>query len=121
MYKKAAKQKLRFNSPVGPVTTEQLFDLKPEQLDEMAIRLNKEYKDSGKKSYLTVNNAKNKTLKLKFDIVIDVLTTKLENQEKAQKSAETKAHNQNLLTIIANKQQGELEGKSVEELTEMLR
>jgi hypothetical protein len=121
MYKKAAKLKLRFNSKVGHVTTEQLFDLDVERLDAMAVALEEEYKKSGKKSFLIASTAKDKITKLKFDIVLDVLNTKLENAAKASKSAETKAHNNKILSLIAEKQDGELAGKSVEELTDMLK
>ena len=120
-YKKAAKQKLRYLSSAGAVSTEQLFDLSIEDLDKMAVNYQKEYKISGEKSFLIAKSKKDRVLKLKFDIVLDVLTTKLADAEKASKSADTKAMNQKILTIIAEKRDGALGEKSIEELEAMLK
>ena len=67
-YKKGTKQKLRFVTPVGLLSIEQLWDLKLEDLDALAVTLEKKYKESGKKSFLEVDSKKDKEIKLKFNI-----------------------------------------------------
>lgn len=120
-YKKAAKYKLRFASQRGVLTTEQLFELPINELDVMAVNLQKEYKSSGGESFLEVKSTKDKMAKLRFDIVLDVLNTKVDDASKAAKSLDTKAHNQKILGLIAEKQEGELKGKSIEELEAMIK
>tara|TARA_R110000851_G_scaffold71614_1_gene159177 strand:- start:70 stop:435 length:366 start_codon:yes stop_codon:yes gene_type:complete len=116
MYKKAAKQKLRFISERGNVTTEQLFDLTVEELDCIAVKLQEEYSTSGKKSFLLTKSVKNRAIKLRFDIVIDVLNTKLEQAEKASNLAQSKAHNNKIDMLIAEKQDDNLKSMSIKEL-----
>ena len=47
MYKKAARLKLRFESDYGPLTVEQLYDLKPKVLKSMIKKLYKEKEELG--------------------------------------------------------------------------
>lgn len=114
IYKKASKQKLRVQTSV-----EQLWDLPVEDLDVLAVGLEQQYKSSGKKSFLEIDSKKDKEIKLKFDIVLDILETKVANANKAAKAYETRQHNAKIDELIAKKQEGELENKSVEELLAM--
>ena len=119
MYKQASRLGLRFASPKGPLTVEQLWDLKPEMLDTMAVSLEEEVTKAGKKSFLTTKSSEDKVAKLKFDIVLDVLTTKVEEAAAAAVSAETKAFNNKIDLLIAEKEEEEFKGKSIEELRAM--
>lgn len=121
MYKEASKQKLRIDSPRGGLAVEQLWDLSLAELDALAVALQEEHKASGKKSFLVKTSKKDKTLKLKFDIVVDILTTKVEDDEKSLNALENKAHNQNILALIAEKKNEELQGKSIEELEGLMK
>lgn len=121
MYKQASKLQLRINTTRGPLTVEQLWDLPLTMLDALAVSLEEEYKKSGKKSFLAAKSKKDKELKLMFDIVLDVLTTKVEDAEAARLVADTKEHNQKILEMIKRKQDSELEGKSVKELEKLLK
>lgn len=121
MYKKASRLQLRFNTTKGLLSVEQLWHLPLSQLDSLAVSLETEYKKSGKKSFLVAKSEKDKELKLMFDIVLDVLTTKMEETAAAKEVADTKAHNQKILELIKRKQDSELEGKSIEELESMLK
>jgi hypothetical protein len=116
MYKKAAKARLRFQTSVGALSTEQLFGLSLKDLDNLAVSLQEEYKKSGKKSFLETKSEKDKLVKLRFDIVLDVLNTLVDNSNKAAKSAETRAFNQKIDTLIAAKEDKDLGEKSIEEL-----
>lgn len=120
-YKEASKQKLRFVTSKGNLSTEQLWDLSITDLDILAVELQESHEESGKKSFLIKKSSKDKTIKLRFDIVLDVLTTKLEEAEAAKEVKETKEHNQKILGLIAEKKDGELKGKSVKQLEAMLK
>lgn len=121
MYKQASKLRLRFSTVKGSLSTEQLWDLSLSELDALAVSLETSYKESGKKSFLVAKSKKDKEMKLRFDIALDVLTTKVEENEAANNVAEAKSHNSKILEIIKRKQDSELEGKSVKELEKMLK
>lgn len=121
MYKEASKQKLRFPTTKGNLTTEQLWDLSLTDLDELAVALEQEHKESGKKSFLVAKSVKDKTAKLRFDIVIDVLTTKVEEADAARIKAEDKEHNEKIIGLIQDKKDESLKGKSIKELEKMLK
>lgn len=120
-FKLATQQKLRFQTVKGLLSTEQLWDLSLEELDVVAVSLQDQYEESGKKSFLVKRSIKDKTIKLKFDIVLDVLNTKNEELELARQKAEDKAHNNKILELIAEKQDESLKGKSIKELEKMLK
>lgn len=120
-FKLAAQQKLRFQTPKGLLSTEQLWELSIPELDSMAVALESEYKQSGKKSFVEKSTEKDKTTKLKFDIVIDILETKVEAEQVATKLKEDKEHNAKILSLIAEKKDESLKGKSIKELENMLR
>lgn len=120
-FKLASQQKLRFQTTRGLLTTEQLWDLSLEDLDALAVSLENEYKESGKKSFLTKISSKDKTTKLKFDVVLDVLSTKSEEAQAAAEAREVKEHNKKILELIADKQDESLKGKSIKQLEAMLK
>jgi len=120
-FKSATQQKLRFQTSKGLLSTEQLWDLSLTDLDVLAVSLEAEYKDSGKKSFLVTKSAKDKTAKLKFDVVVDVLTTKVEEAQALTEAKEIKEHNNKILALIAEKQDETLKGKSLKQLEAMLK
>ena len=121
IYKKAAQQGLTFNTNRGVLTVTQLFGLGISDLDALAVRLQEEYKNSGGKSFIATDDNKDKTIKLKFDIALDVLETKVAAADKASKVAETRAHNKKILELIASKQDESLAGMSIEDLEKQLK
>lgn len=120
-FKLASQQKLRFKTTKGQLSVEQLWDLSLEELDALAVSLEVEHTESGRKSFLTRNSAKDKTAKLKFDIVLDVLNTKLDEAKTLAEAAETRAHNKKIIELISEKKEESLKGKSIEELEAMLK
>ena len=121
IFKKAAQQKLRFSTSRGTLTAEQLFDLPLTELDKLAVELESSYEESKGKSFLKKRTTKDVTIKLQFDIVLDVLQTKVGEAEAAQELKDTKEHNQKILTLISEKKDGELKGKSIKQLEAMLK
>jgi hypothetical protein len=120
-FKLASQQKIRFQTNKGMLSTEQLWELSLNELDQLAVALETEYKESGKKSFLVKSSTKDRTAKLKFDIVVDVLTTKVEEAETLKQAREDREHNQKILALIADKQDEALKGKGLSELKKMLR
>ena len=121
MYKEASKLKLRVQTSRGPLTVEQLWDLPLTELDSLAVQLEESYNNSKGKSFLEKKTKKDKTLKLTFDVVLDILETKVKNEDRARKAAETREQNQKIMSLISEKEEEELKGKSKEELLEMIK
>lgn len=121
IYKAASKLKLRFQTTKGTLGVEQLWGLSLAELDALAVSLEQAYKDSKSKSFLDKKSEKDKIIKLRFDIALDVLNTKVEEKEAAKKKAEDKEHDQKILSIIKEKQDEALKGKSIKELEKMLK
>ena len=120
-FKLASQQKLRFQTNKGLLSTEQLWDLSLNDLDSLAVTLDEEYGKSGQKSFLVKSSLKDKTTKLRFDIVLDVLNTKNEGQQAASEAREIREHNKKIVALIAEQEEEDLKKKSKKELEAMLR
>lgn len=120
-YKLATKQKLRFQTSKGLLTVEQLWDLSLMDLDALAVSLEVAHQESGGKSFLKKKSEKDRTAKLRFDIVLDVLGSKVEESDAAREAFENKEHNQRILGLIAEKKEEALKNKSIKELESMIK
>ena len=120
-FKEAVKSKLRISTTVGLLSVEQLWDLPLVQLDKIAIDLEEQYKESGKKSFLVSKSKKDKNIKLAFDIVLEILEDKVEERDLAAKASTVKEHNQKILSKIQEVKDKELDGLSAEELEKLLK
>lgn len=120
IFKQASKERLRFQTSRGELTTEQLWDLNVNELDALAVSLEEQHEQSGKKSFLTKRSAKDRTTKLRFDVVIEILSTKVEDDKINSEKLDKKARNQKIMDLIAKKKDEDMEGKSLEELTALL-
>lgn len=121
MYKKASKEKLRIQTSKGLLSVEQLWDLSISSLDKLAVELEKDVNTSERKSFIQEDTEENKKAKFKFDLVLDILKTKVNIKNELAKAAEIKTHNQRILSLIAEKKDSELANKSVDELEKMLK
>lgn len=119
IYKRASKDALRFATVKGSLTVEQLWSLSLTDLDKLAVKLEKIVKASGEKSFLETKSKEDATDKLRFDVVLDVLTDKVKFQEIAAKASETRAKNQRIDELIAKKNDESMENLSVEELEKL--
>lgn len=120
-FKLASQQKLRFQTNKGLLSVEQLWDLSLEDLDALTVSLEAEHKQSAKKSFLVKTSVKDKTAKLRFDVALEVLNTKVAEKEIATEALEIKEHNKKIITLISEKQDESLKGKSIKELEAMLK
>lgn len=104
----------------GVLSVEDLWDLSLEQLDPIAINLNKRLKESQTESFIKTRTKDTTELELKFNIVKHIIDVKLQEQEERIVAAEKKAKRQKILDLMAKKQDAELESKSYEELAKEL-
>lgn len=121
VFLKATKAKLRFSTPKGSLSTEQMWDLTLDQLDSLAVSLQEDYEASKGKSFITKKSRKDRGIKLKFDVVLSILQTKMEDSDRASKALSTREHNSKILALIQEKREGALKDLSVEELEDMLK
>ena len=120
MFKQATKQKLRFATNKGYLSVEDLWDLSLPSLDKIAVALDEELAKSPRKSFITDNTPKNDELELKFNIVKEIISTKM--REKADKEAakDKAAEKARLTELLAKKRSEKLESLSEEELMKRL-
>lgn len=123
MFKQASKLKLRFQTSKGPLTAEQLWDLTLTDLATAIKAVKKLLKkaDDDELSFLAEGNTVDVETQLRFDILKDVYLTKKAEAEALRDAAATKAHNQKILTLIAEKQDGKLKDMSIEDLEKLLK
>jgi len=127
MYKLACQINLRVPTIKGLIPIEQLKSLGKNRketiklLDELAVDLEEQFNNSGRKSFLTKQTKKNTELKLALDIVLDILGDLVAEEEKLANKEEDKKFNQKILAAMAKKKDEEFEDASYEELQNMLR
>jgi hypothetical protein len=115
MFELASRSKLRF-SYRGLISTEDLWDLKPESLDEIYRDVNVELKKMSEDSLLEKKQAGAAVLELQVAIVKYIFEVKIAEAEAKKDAKERKARKERILEIIAKKQDEDLEGKSLDEL-----
>ena len=120
----AALDKYRFNTSKGNLATEDLFDLKMEELDIIYSNLAEELDDmsSGASLFENANVEKSndiRILKDKMNIIKSVFNYHKANKEAIEKAAKTKAMKDELNEVIAKKQKDELANLSVDELKQI--
>lgn len=125
MFEQASKNKYRFpTNAVGVITVEDLWDLplsgKSTSLDSVAKILNKALKENEEESFVAVRSVTNNTLIEKFDIVKHVIKVKLEENEKSLNAVAVKKQKEKIMSIIASKENAELEGLDLDALKDMV-
>ena len=122
IYKEAAKLKIRIQTSRGPLSPEQLFDLKMTELAKLCKAQNEIVKNSRgdgneELSFLDGPDTRvSDTEVLKFELLKDVYLDKKHQKEQDAEDIKTKAELARLDELIAQKQDEELKGLSVEEL-----
>ena len=119
IFEYAAKHKLRFPYR-GSITTEDLYDLSPVDLDRIYKTLAREAKKNEEESLLADKKDEDVDLNVKIDIIKHIVTEKLAAIERAKKAAATKMQAEKIRAIIAEKQDAALKELSPEELNKML-
>ena len=124
MFEQASRLKLRFDSVIGLLSAEDLWDLpltskRGPNLNDIAIELHHATKDDTV-SFVDDAVKPDPALVLRFDIVKHVIDVKKEENRKAADARARAEHKQQILGIIARKEVSDLEGKSMDELRGLL-
>lgn len=120
MFKQATKLKLRFATNKGYLSVEDLWDLSLPSLDKIAVALDEELAKSPRKSFITDNTPKNDELELKFNIVKEIIATKMKEKSDKEIAKDKAAEKARLTELLAKKRSEKLESLSEEELMKRL-
>ena len=123
IFERASRAKLRFDSPVGELTTEQLWDLPltakagKANLDQLARGTNADLKDVTEGSFVDERPDPRKTeLELKLDILKHVIASKIADRAAAEKAAQTAERKRKLMDALAQREMSDLAGMSREQI-----
>ena len=117
IFQKAIKRKIRFQYN-GVLTVEDLYDLRPKSLDELYRELAKNSNEGGEGLLDLSREETDNTLRM--ELVKAVFEDKAKDAERARKAMSTRAQKEKIREIIAEKQDGALRDKSLEDLRAML-
>jgi hypothetical protein len=126
LFLKATQKKLRFESPQGLLTVEDLWDLpltatgKRANLDDLAIALDAEVRKTPTTSFVKKTTKAVGDTKLRFDIVMQIIEIRQVEADAAEQESKRRAQKQHILSLIARKEDEALAGKSVDELKSMI-
>jgi len=121
MYKQASKLNLRYQTTVGLLSTDQLWDLNQSQLVNAIKAVKKLLKkdNDDELSFLEDNKTIDVENQLRFDILKDVYLTKKKEVEEIRNAADIKSHNQKIDMLIAEKQEGIMKDMSIADLEKL--
>ena len=119
VFENATRGKYRFSFK-GSITVEDLWDLSPQNLDTIYKALIKELKQEQEESLLSEKTKADTVLDEKISIIRYIVSVKLKEAEDKKNEKALKDQKQKILSIIADKEDSELKGKSIDELKNML-
>lgn len=119
MFEYATRNKVRFPFK-GQISVEDLWDLRTDDLDTVFKTLNRQVKQSEEESLLVTKTAEDTALDVQIAIVKYIFDIKMQGANARLLDKERKAQKQKIMAILANKQEQELQNKSVDELQKML-
>lgn len=120
IYKEALRRNIRFEFK-GLRSTEELWDMRLEELDSIFQFLNAQRKTKSEESLLSTQNPEVSELDLKIEIVRDIVGTLLQEKAEREESANKAARKQKILEMVARKEDDELGNLSAGELKELAR
>lgn len=120
MFEKATRLKLRFESRVGNLSVEDLWDLPLTKLNDLAKSLNKQIKESKEEDFLEEKSSEDTVTQLKFDITFHILKTKKDEKEAKNLASAKKAEREKIMEILSKKQDDALENLDEESLRKRL-
>lgn len=118
MFEKAARMKLRFATTIGYLSVEDLWELPLKNLDAVAVGLHQELKNDNT-SFISEEKP-DLTMQLRFDIAKHIIDVRLAEQRARAEARDKAARKQQILGILARKQDAKLESASEDELRGLL-
>lgn len=119
MFEMAIRNKMRFPFK-GLISVEDLWDLSVTNLDLIFKTLNSQLKQVKEESLLNVKTQQDQELDMKIEIIKYIVSVRLEEENLRLKAKEQKEKKQKIMEIMANKQDADLQNKSLEDLQKML-
>lgn len=119
MFETAVRNKMRFPYK-GQISIEDLWDLDVNALDGVFKTLNSKVKVSQEESLLRTRSKESEELMVQIEIVKYIVSVKLAEAEARKNAEANRAKRQQILGILADKQESDLKNKSPEELQAML-
>lgn len=123
MFEKATRMKLRFNTPSGKLSVEDLWDIALDgqlSLNAIAKDVNRQIKAMEEESFVDTPKRGAMELNLKMDILKHVIAVRIAERDEAKEAKAKADMRQKVLETIAKKESESLEGMSIEELKKML-
>ena len=127
IFEQATRQKLRFDTPKGQLSVEDLWDLPlisntgKANLDDLARDLDAEVKQEQKTSFVQpTQSGSNVLAELKFNIVLHIIQVRVEENRKRQDAEALTEKRRQIMAIIDRKQNEALKGQSLEDLQKLL-
>lgn len=119
IFETAVRNKMRFPYK-GQISVEDLWDLDVNALDGVFKTLNSKVKVSQEESLLRTRSKESEELMVQIEIVKYIVSVKLAEAEARKNAEANRAKRQQILGILADKQESDLKNKSPEELQAML-
>lgn len=118
MFEFATRSKMRFPFK-GQISVEDLWDLRVEDLDTVFKSLKKQVKQTKEESLLVTKITEDTILDTQIAIVKYIFDAKVQETNARLLEKKRKEQKQKIMSILATKQEQELQNKSVEELQKM--
>lgn len=127
IFEKATRMAVRFTSTKGNLTVEDLWSLPLTarsgqlDLDTVAKEVNRQLKDVTEESFVaTVSNPQKSGLELKLELVKHIIAVKLEEENARKESAAKAVRKNQILEILAKKQDAKMAEMSEADLLKEL-
>lgn len=126
MFEKATRMRLRFETTAGLIDVEDLWQLPLTStrgkinLDDIAKDLHKKLKNDDEVSFVYKDKKPESVDQLRFDIVKHIIDVKIAEREAEADAMARKEKKQKILALIAEKQDENLRGMTLEQLTNMV-
>lgn len=125
LFEKATRQKLLFESKVGQINTEQLWDLpllskNGLDLDTVAKTAKRQLDAASEESFVSSTSPAKALAELRLEVVKHIISVKLAEKDAAAKKASKAELRKQLTAALAEKQSDALKGMSVEEIERKL-
>lgn len=115
LFEIATRNRYRFTYK-GVMTVEDLWDLNVEALDAIFKALNRQKKTANEDSLLATKSAEDTELANKIEIVKYIVSVKLAEAEQRKTAAANRERRQQILAIMAKKEDAKLENMDLAEL-----
>jgi len=125
IFEQVSRAKLRFDSKIGSLTAEDLWDLpltskNKANLNDIARVLSKQIRDLGEEDFVGHVTSENSELNLSFATVKYVISVRLDENKAITNAAADKTRKDKIRAIIERKKDSEQEALSIEDLEAML-